>query len=114
MPRARRLFVKEALDGIEPGGGCRRKVEGPPRMRLQPFAHLRVFVGGVVIDDCMDMLAGRYGCFDRVEEADILLVPVLLHAAANNFSVEHVEGCKQRRRAMPLVVVRHRAAASLF
>jgi hypothetical protein len=31
------------------------------------------------------MLAGRHGCFDRVEEADILLVPVRLHAAAPTF-----------------------------
>ena len=69
-------------------------------MRLQPFAHLRVFVGGVVINDCMDMLAGRHSCFDRVEEADILLVPVLLHAAANNFAVEANIAAAERFSAM--------------
>lgn len=51
---------------------------------------------------------------DGVEEVDIFLVPVLLHALTDNFSVQHVEGGKQCGRAMPPIVMRHRAAAALF
>ena len=109
-----RQLGKKAFDSVEPGGGCRREVESPPRMRLQPFAHLQMFMGGVVVDDCMDMLAGWYSCLYGVEKADIFLVPVFFHAAADNFSVQHVDGSKQSGRAMPLIVVRHRAAAALF
>ena len=107
-------FGKESLDGVEPGGGCRRKVEGPPRVRRQPFAHLGVFMGGVVIDDGVDMLAGRHGRLDRVEEADIFLVAMLFHATANDFSIQHVERGEQRGGAMALVIMRHRAAAALL
>ena len=69
---------------------------------------------GVVVDDGMDMLAGRHGCLDGIEEADILLMTVFWHAAAHGFAVQHIEGSKQRRRIIPLIVVRHRAAAPLF
>ena len=37
-----------------------------------------------------------------------------LHVAADDGSVEHVHGCEQRRRAVPLVVVRHGSGATLL
>jgi hypothetical protein len=49
-----------------------------------------MLVGGVVVDDGMDDLASRHGGFDRVEEADELLMAVLLHATANDTAVQHV------------------------
>ena len=36
----------------------------------EPCPHLRVLVGGVVVDDRMDQLAGRHLGLDGVEEAD--------------------------------------------
>jgi hypothetical protein len=69
-------------------------------------------VGGVVVDHGLDALVGRDGAFDLVEEADELLVPVLLHAAADDGPVEHVERGEQRRRAVALIVVGHRAATA--
>ena len=80
-------------------------MKGQARMTLQPRMHLGVLMGGVVVGDGMDELAGRDGRLDRVEEADELLVPVLLHAAADDLAVEHVEGQEQRRRALAFVVV---------
>src|SRR5829696_3558695 len=74
----------------------------------------RLFVGGVVVEDDVDDLAGRDLCLDGVEEADELLVPVALHAVANDGAVEDVEGGEQRRRAVALVVMRHRAGAALL
>ena len=46
-----------------------------------------------------------------VEEANELLMPVALHAAAYDPAVEHVEGGKQRGGAVALVVVGHRPAS---
>ena len=45
---------EETLDGIEPGGGSRGEVEGPARMADKPYAHLGMFVGGVVVDNGVD------------------------------------------------------------
>jgi hypothetical protein len=74
-------------------------------MACKPSAHLRVLVCGVVVEDRMDDLASRHGGFDGVEEAGELSVAVALHAAADHGAVEDVEGGKQRRGAVPGVVV---------
>ena len=69
-----------------------------------------MFVGPVVVEDGVDDLSGRDGGFDGVEEADELLVAVLLHAASEHHAVEHVEGGEQGGRSVALVVMRHRRA----
>ena len=105
---------EEALDGVEPGARGRREVEGEARMAVEPGAHLRVLVGGVVVEDDVDGLAGRHLGLDGVEEADELLMAVALHVAADDGAVEHVEGGEQRGGAVALVVVRHGAGAALL
>src|SRR6266851_2423873 len=45
---------EEALDGIEPGGGCRRAVEDEARVTYQPFDGLWVLVSSVVVENHMD------------------------------------------------------------
>src|SRR6188472_4629962 len=72
---------EEGLDGVEPGARGRGEVEGEARVAGEPGNHLRLFVGGVVVEDDVDDLAGRDLCLDGVEEADEFLVPVALHAA---------------------------------
>jgi len=47
----------------------------------------------------MALLAGD-GVIDGVEEADELLMPVALHATADDLAVQHVEGGEQRGRAV--------------
>ena len=69
---------------VEPGARGRREVEGPARMPGQPGADLGLLVGAIVVEDHVDHLAGRHGALDRVEEADELLMPVALHAAADD------------------------------
>src|SRR6516225_6128489 len=98
---------EEALHGVEPGGGGRGEVEGPARMALQPSPHLRVLVDGVVVENGVDDLAGRDLRLDGVEEADELLMPVALHAAADDPALQHVERGEQRGRAVALVIVGH-------
>ncbi|AWM29807.1 hypothetical protein AOX55_00004371 (plasmid) [Sinorhizobium fredii CCBAU 25509] len=62
----------------------------------------------------MDRLVGRHLGVDGVEKTDELLMPVTLHVPADDGAVEHVEGGKQRGRAMPLVVVGHGAEPALL
>ena len=80
-------------------------MEDPARMPLKPSQHVRVFVSGIVIDYCMDDLAGWNLCLDGVEEADELLMAVALHVLAGDCAIEDVEGRKQRGGAVPLVIV---------
>src|SRR5262249_38920862 len=91
------------------GGRC--EVEGPGRVLGKPFAHLRMLVGGVIVDDRMDLLTLGDLRVDLIEEADELLMPMALHIAADDGAVENVERGEQCRRAVALVVVRHRPGA---
>ena len=45
---------------------------------------------------------------DPIEEADELLVAMVLHVAADDGAVKDVKGCEQRGGAVTFVVVRHR------
>ena len=67
-------------------------MEHPLRVPCQPGADFGVLVGAVVVEDGVDRLARRHGTFDRVEEADELLVAVASHATAKNGAVEDLEG----------------------
>jgi hypothetical protein len=79
--------TREHVDaGVEPGGRRRGEMEHPARMPGQPGNHLRMLMGGVIIEDRVDHLAGRHRPFDRVEEGDELLMRVLRHAAADHLA----------------------------
>ena len=73
-----------------------------------------MLVGGVVVEDRMDCLAGGHFALDGVEETDELLMSVALHVAADDGSVEHVHRCKQGGRPVPLVVVGHGSGAAFL
>ena len=105
---------EEGLDGVEPGAGGRREVEGPARVPSEPGADLGMLVGGVVVEDGVDQLAGRHGGLDPIEEADELLMPVARHALADDAAVEHVQRREQGRRAVADVVMRHGAGPTLL
>jgi hypothetical protein len=105
---------EEALDGVDPTGRGRCEVEGPSRMTDKPGAHLGVLVGGVIVDDGMDDLSGRDLDLDGVQEADELLMPVALHATADDRSVQDVERGEQGGRAVPLIVVGHGSGPALL
>ena len=105
-------FGEEALDRIAPRARGRREVEDPAGVTGEPLADVGVFVGGVVVEDHVDHLAGWDGALDGVEEADELLVAVALHALADHRALEHVEGGEQGGGTVALVVVGHRAEAA--
>ena len=60
----------------------------------------------------MDQLACGDLALNGVEEADELLMSMTLHAASDHAACRHVQRRKQRGRAVPDVVMRHRAAAA--
>src|SRR6266853_2298671 len=108
-PRRRRLRVRaeKKFSTVEPGAGGRGEMEGPARMADEPGLDLGVLVGCVIVDNGVDQLASRDRAFDGVEEADELLMGMLLHAATEHHAVEHVEGGEQGGRAVALVIVCH-------
>src|SRR5258706_10492210 len=107
-----RLLGEEALDSVEPGCRSRGEVEGPTGMPYQPLAHLRMLVGCVVVDDGVDRFLDRHLRLDGIEKADELLVPVALHVAADDATVEDVESGEQCGRTVAFVVVGHRSGAA--
>ena len=72
--------------------------------------HLRMFMGGIVVEDGVDHLAGRNGPVDGCDEADELLMPMTRHAAADDLAFEHAERGEQGRRAVAFVIVREGCA----
>src|SRR5271167_4312865 len=105
---------EEALDRIEPGRGRRREVERPSRISFEPSANIGMFVGGVVVDDGVDRLPRRDLSFDDIEETDELLMAMALHVAADHRAVEDVHRGEQRRRSVPLIVMRHGSGAAFL
>ena len=85
-------------------------MEGPARMIGEPFVDLGMLVGGIVVGDGVDDLSGWDGAFDSIEKLDVFLVGVGLHAAAEDGSVEDVEGGEQRGRAVTLIIMCHGSA----
>src|SRR5579872_6655145 len=102
-PRLRRRLVRMAK---KPSTALSQEAEvGVKWMARQPLPHGGMLMGGVIVEDRMDGLACRDLALDGVEKADELLMPVALHVAADDGSVEHVHRGEQGRRPVPLVVV---------
>ena len=80
---------------------------------VEPGADLGMLVGGVVVEDDVDHLAGRHLGLDRVQEAHELLMAVALHVAADDGPVEDVERSEQGRGAMALESAYVRAASTM-
>jgi hypothetical protein len=75
------------------------KVKGPARMASKPSKHLGVLVGGIVVENGVDQLAGRHGRLDPVQKPDEFLVAMALHALPDHGAVEHIERREQGGRA---------------
>src|SRR5256885_9393958 len=96
-PRLRRRFVSLAK---KPSTALSHDAEVGVKWKVQrePFAHFRVFVSGVVVNDRIDHLSLGKMRVDVIEETDELLMPVAFHVAADDGAVENVEGGEQRDR----------------
>src|SRR6202453_797773 len=89
-------------------------MERPSRMAFEPSANAWVLMGGVIVDDGVDRLSRGNLLLDDIEKANELLMAMALHVAADHRAVEDVHRGEQRRRAMPLIVVRHGSGATLL
>jgi hypothetical protein len=79
---------KEALDGVEPGSGCRGEVEDKPPMFFEPLHDVGMLVGGIVVDDDMDRLFLGHSGLDDVQKL------------ANNLALKDIERREQGGDAM--------------
>src|ERR1039457_5008693 len=105
---------KEPLDHVEPRAGSGREVQMKARMPFEPALYRGGLVGGIIVDDEMQVEMGQRAFVDGLEEAEELAMPVARHAFAHDGAVEHVESREQGRGTVALVVMRHRPAAALL
>lgn len=90
------------------------RIVGEAVVAGKPAGNIRMLVGRVVVENDMDGLALWDRGLDVIQKADELLVTVALHALADDFALQNIEGRKQRRRAVALVIMGHRSGASLL
>ena len=107
---ANRLLGDEpepTLDLIEPGGvgGSVVDVEAGPL--CQPESYVGMLVGGVVIDDQMNIKTIRHGLIDALEELKKFLMTMACLALRQDCAGGDVESGKQGGGAMANVVVGH-------
>lgn len=107
-------FGEEPFDRVEPGTRGRSEVECKPRVPSKPPPHIRVLVGGVVVEDDVHGLFGRHLRFNCIQKANELLVTMALHATADDLAFEHVESGEQRCGTVALIVVGHRSGTALL
>ena len=98
-------FGEKAFHLIEPRGRGWREVEVETGVPFQPPFDFRRLVGGVVIDNQVDIQAGKGLAVDPVQEANELLAPVALQTLPDDRAVEHVERREQGRRTVALVIM---------
>jgi hypothetical protein len=98
-------FTEEPFDQVQPGGTGRYEMEVHSRVLCQPSLGLRVLMRRVVVEDGVEDELAIHRFHHAPHEAQELLVAVSLVAIAQHLARGHVQGCEERCRAMPLVVV---------
>ena len=83
------------------------------RMSFQLPFDLRSLVRGVIVQNQVDLQIGRNLRIYGLEELDPFLVPVPLRAMGQYFSLQIIQGRKQRQGSMPIVVMGARGNVSL-
>ena len=62
----------------------------------RPAQNRRVFVGGIVVDDQVELFVGGRLAIDETQELQPFLMAMTLHASGHHTAVERVESGKQR------------------
>src|SRR5450432_357505 len=107
-------FGEEPLDEVEPGTGCRGEVQCEAFVSHQPPFHGRRLVGGVVVEDQMQIeMCGRLAvdCFQKRQE---LVCPMACQTFADDGTGRHIERGEECCGAVALVIMGHRAGTALF
>ena len=95
-----------ALNKIQPGRAGGREVQLEAGMLQQPVLDRRGLVGGVVVQDQVQVQVLRHGGIDELEEPQELLVPVPPVVLGDHRAAGQVVGGEQAGGAVPDVVVR--------
>ena len=80
---------------------------------LSSHALGRMLVGGVVVENHVDVEFGSHAALDLAEEPQKLLMPVARQALVDDLPGGYVEGSKECRRAVTFVVMGHGSSAPL-
>jgi len=96
---------EEAFNLIEPGAVGRDEMDVPARSAGQPSLDPRVLVSTLVVHDHVDVQVSRDVGFDAAQESQEFLMSVTRLALSEHYAVEYIEGRKQHRGAVALVVV---------
>ena len=107
-----RQFSKPPLDHIQPRRARGREMEVHAGVALEPALHSRTFMRAVIVNDEVQIEFRRRGLINGLQKPDKLLAPVARQTLPDNRAIQHVEGGKEGRRPMPLIIMHHRAAPS--
>ena len=93
---------------MEPGAtrGGEVEVEPPSLLGLEPALDGRTLMGAVVVENEMDIQLRWHLPFQLIEELNELPAAMARQATADHPAVQNIEGGKQGRGPMPLVVMR--------
>ena len=86
----------------------------PVGMRRKPIPHALCLVRAIVVENDVHLSSRWKLPLDGVEKGYEFLLPVTSHGLADYRAVEDVEGCKQRRGAVALIVMRARLWPALL
>jgi hypothetical protein len=107
-------FGEEPLNEVEPGTGCRREVQCEAFASRQPALNGRRLVGGVVVEDQVQIeMCGRLAV-DGFQKRQELVCPMARQTFANDSTGRHIERGEERRGAVALVIMGHRSGTALF
>src|SRR5260370_33269386 len=106
--------AETAFDHVEPKAAGGREVKMKTLVARGPVLNRRVFVGGIVGDDKVELFVGRRLVIDETQKLQPFLMAMTLHASRYHTAIERVESGKQRGSSMPLVIVRHRMGTAFF
>ncbi len=81
---------------------------------VEPLAHIVVLVGGVIVQDDVDVCALGDLTVDQLQEHEELLVAMTGEALADHLTGGHVKCGEQRRGAVAFVVMGHRPGTALL
>src|SRR3990172_7332850 len=85
-----------------------------PGMPGKPLLNLGCLMSLVVVQNQMDLQVLWRLAVNLAQKAQELILPMTGQASTNNAAIQNIERGKQRGRAVPLIVVSHRAAAALL
>src|SRR5438128_10353666 len=74
-------------------------------MALQPFLDLRMFMGGVIVSNDVDVQFSRALLIDQFEKGEPFLMTMARRQAGDQLAFEVIERGEQSQRAVPHVIM---------